>query len=241
MKSLILVCSLVIVLTSFNQSFSQSKLSLEARIGTGNTKFDYIREFPDLVFTTGDNSFINLALMKSLKKNFSYGLEVAYYRFDVIATYLPLDPIRKVGGARNDYWGFGPKVQKDFRFLPKAGIILSSTLHLNYNSQQEYQYQGGELQGGVRLANGDPRIPVKIYGTRYVEKVSFLFKPEIGLFYDITDKSRIMITARWGLDLREPSIVIDLDRIEFEGETYQNKYFFSGNYFSGLLGYRYSF
>jgi hypothetical protein len=49
------------------------------------------------------------------------------------------------------------------------------------------------------------------------------------------------MTGKWGLDLREPSIVIDLDRIEYEDQTFQNRYSFSGNYFSALLGYQYSF
>lgn len=170
----------------------------------------------------------------------SYGFEWEYYRFDLYLTYTPLDPERNLGGSRFDYFAFGPKVQKDIFILPKAGVSFSTVLHLTYNSENDYEFMGGELQA-IQLPNGQPRIPVKLYGQRSIEEFTILIKPEVGVFYDLSSKSRITLSARWGLDLREPSIVIDLNRIEVDGATYQNKYFYSGNYFSTLLGYRHSF
>ncbi|WP_157373372.1 hypothetical protein [Algoriphagus terrigena] len=151
-----------------------------------------------------------------------------------------MDPERNLGGSRFDYFAFGPKVQKDIFILPKAGVSFSTVLHLTYNSENDYEFMGGELQA-IQLPNGQPRIPVKLYGQRSIEEFTILIKPEVGVFYDLSSKSRITLSARWGLDLREPSIVIDLNRIEVDGATYQNKYFYSGNYFSTLLGYRHSF
>ncbi len=232
--------SSIIVLFQIHSSFAQNSLAIESKIGTGSTKLDYQGNFPDLVAATTDHVFFSLGVYKSLKKGFSYGFEWEYYRLNLYLTYIPLDPLRNMGGPRFNYYAFGPKVQKDFFILPRAGVSLSAALHLTYNSQSEYEYSGGELQT-VLLPNGQPRIPVKLYGQRSVEEFTFLFKPEVGVFYDISDKSRITLSARWGLDFREPSVVIDLNRIEFEGSNYQNKYFFSGNYFSTLLGYRYSF
>jgi hypothetical protein len=224
----------------FDSAIAQNKLSIESKIGTGNTKLDYLGNFNDLVASTTDRVFFSLGVVKSLDKGFYYGFEAEYYRFDVYFTYTPLDPIRNMGGPRFDYFAFGPKVQKDFFILPKAGVSLSTALHLTYNSESEYEYTGGELQT-VRLPNGQPRIPVELYGQRSIEEFAIHFKPEIGLFYDLSESSRVTFSAKWGLDLREPSIVIDLNRIEYDGETYQNKYFYSGNYFSALLGYRYTF
>jgi hypothetical protein len=223
-----------------NTSFAQNKLAVETKFGTGNTKLDYLDNFNDLVASTSDRVFLSLGLVKSLKKGFSYGFELEYYRFDLYLTYTPLDPLRNLGGPRFDYFAFGPKVQKDLFILPKAGLSFSTALHLTYNSQSEYEYSGGELQA-VRLPNGNPRIPVEIYGQRSIEELAIHIKPEIGLFYELSNKSRVTISTKWGLDLREPSIVIDLNQIEFDNQTFQNKYFFSGNYFAALLGYRYSF
>lgn len=224
----------------FDDSYAQNKLAVETKFGTGNTKIDYQGNYNDLVASTTDHVFFSLGVVKSLEKGFSYGFEWEYYRFDLLLNYTPLDPLRNLGGPRFDYFAFGPKVQKDLFIFPKAGVSLSTGLHLTYNSAGDYEYTGGELQA-IRLPNGQPRIPVELYGQRSVEEFSFLLKPEVGVFYDLSDKSRLTLSARWGIDFRKPSIVIDLNRIEFENQTYQNKYFFSGNYFSTLLGYRYSF
>jgi hypothetical protein len=229
-----------IFLLGIGDAIAQNKLAIETKFGTGNTKLDYIGNFNDLVASTTDRFFFSLGLVKSLDKGFSYGFEFEYYRFDLYLTYTPLDPLRNLGGPRFDYFAFGPKVQKDLFVFPKAGLSFSTALHLTNNAQSDYEYSGGELQA-IRLPNGQPRIPVEIYGQRSIEELAIHIKPEVGLFYDLTAKSRLTLSAKWGLDLREPSIVIDLNRIEFENQTYQNKYFFSGNYFSTLLGYRYSF
>lgn len=241
MKRIKLVVLILCLIMATNlQSLAQSRLAIESKFGTGNTKLDYQGNFTDLVASTSDHVFFSLGVFKSLEKGLSYGFELEYYRFDLYLTYTPLDPVRNMGGPRFNYFSFGPKVQKDFFILPKAGVSLSTALHLTYNSQSEYEYRGGELQA-ILLPNGQPRIPVKLYGQRSVEEFTILLKPEVGVFYDLSNKSRITLSARWGLDLREPSVVLDLNRIEFDGGTYQNKYFFSGNYFSTLLGYRYSF
>lgn len=237
-KLLLLIVCLIMVTN--NQSLAQNRLAIESKFGTGNTKLDYMGNFPDLVASTSDHVFFSLAVLKSLDKGFSYGFEAEYYKFDFYLTYTPLDPIRNLGGPRFDYFAFGPKLQKDFFILPNAGVILSTALHLTYNSQSEYEYKGGELQM-ILLPGGQPRIPVEIYGKRYVEEVAIHFKPEVGIFYDLNEHSRITLSSKWGFDLREPSIVVDLNRIEFDGQQFQNKYFFSGNYWSALIGYRYTF
>jgi hypothetical protein len=128
----------------------------------------------------------------------------------------------------------------DVHFLPKFGLSLGTALLLSFTDNEEYTYQGGELQI-IRLSNGAPRVPIELNGFRAIEEQTFVIRPELSLFYDLSSHSRISFTTQWGLDLREPSIAIDLNRIEFGGNTYQNKYFYSGNYFSTLLGYRYSF
>lgn len=240
MRPFRIIVSSFLILFLIDTSVAQNKLAIESKIGTGNTKLDYQGNFPDLVASTSDRVFFSLGVVKSLENGLSYGFEWEYYRFDVYLTYTPLDPVRNMGGSRFDYFAFGPKVQKDIFILPKAGVSFSTSLHLTYNSESDYEFTGGELQA-VQLPNGQPRIPVKLYGQRSVEEFTVLIKPEVGVFYDLSNKSRITLSARWGLDLREPSIVIDLNRIEYDGATYQNKYFYSGNYFSTLLGYRYSF
>lgn len=240
MKLIRITIIALFVLSFFSSSFAQNKLAIETKFGSGNTTLDYIGNFNVLPASTTDRFFFSLGLVKSLDKRFSYGFEFEYYRFDLYLSYTPIDQLRNLGGPRFDYFAFGPKVQKDFFIFPKAGLSLSTALHLTNNAQREYEYTGGELQS-IRLPNGQPRIPIEIYGQRSIEQLAIHIKPEIGLFYDLTAKSRLTLSAKWGLDLREPSIVIDLNRIEFDGQTYQNKYFYSGNYFSALLGYRYSF
>ncbi len=234
---------LAILSLIFNFQFfanSQSKLAVEIKTGINNTDFTFQGNFPELEVSSVDNRFYGLSLIKSLNKGFSYGFDFNLYRFDINISYIPLDPDRNTGGSATNFWSLGPKVQYDLYFFPKFGSSFATSFLFNYAPNEAYQFQGGELQA-IRSQNGEPRIPVKTFGVTYVETISFILRPELSLFYDLSTKSRIMISAQWGLDLREPSIVIDLDRIEFEGETYQNKYFFSGNYFSALLGYRYSF
>ncbi|MEB2782269.1 hypothetical protein U3A58_17895 [Algoriphagus sp. C2-6-M1] len=240
MKTLRILLISILGFVLIESSYAQGKLALEAKIGTGSTQIDYVGDSPELVVSTSDHVFFGLGLVKTFENGWSYGLESEYYRLDLFFSYTPLDEIKNKGGMRSDYWAFGPKIQKDFHVLPKMGFSLATGLHLTYNSTEDYQFQGGELQS-VRQPGGEPRVPVKIYGLRSVEEFTFLVKPEIGVFCDINKHSRIMLSGKWGLGLREPSIVIDLDRIEFEEQTYQNKYSFSGNYFSALLGYRYSF
>jgi hypothetical protein len=232
----------LILMGFFLQNFAnaQSKISLEFKTGLTNTDFTFQGDFPELEISSVDNRFYGVTILKSLSRGLSYGLEFNYYRFDINRRFVPLDSVKNTGGMATNFWSLGPKAQYDLYFFPKFGSSFATSFLLNYAPNEEYEYQGGEFQG-VRLENGDPRIPVKPYGKTYVEKISFILKPELSLFYELSSKSRVMITAQWGLDLREPSIVIDLDRIEFEDQTYQNKYFYSGNYFSALLGYRYTF
>lgn len=219
---------------------AQSNLSIEFRTGANFTNFSYQGNFPDLKIETVDNRFYGISLMKNLPSKLSFGLDLSFHRFDINTRYLPLDPESNSGGVRSNYWSLGPKMSYDVFFLPNFGLNLGTSLLVSITNNEEYTYQGGELQI-VRIGNGGPRVPVKLGGTREIEEFTFVLRPELSLFYQVSDKSRISITSQWGLDLREPSIVIDLNRIEFDGETYQNKYSYSGNYFSALLGYRYSF
>lgn len=47
--------------------------------------------------------------------------------------------------------------------------------------------------------------------------------------------------SKYGLSLKDLSILIDLDQIEYEGDTFHNTYTYNGNFASVLLGYRYIF
>lgn len=219
---------------------AQSNLSIELRTGANFTNFTYQGNFPDLKIETVDNRFYGIFLIKKSPSKLSFSLDLSFHRFDINTRYLPLDPESNSGGVRSNYWSLGPKMSYDVFFLPNFGLNLGTSFLVSITNNEEYTYQGGELQI-VRLGNGEPRVPVKLGGNRYIQEFTFVLRPEISLFYDLSSKSRISFTTQWGLDLREPSIVIDLNRIEFENQTFQNKYFFSGNYFSTLLGYRYSF
>ncbi len=219
---------------------AQSNLSIELRTGANFTNFTYQGNFPDLKIETVDNRFYGISLMKNSTNKLSFGVDLSYHRFDINTRYFPLDPESNSGGVRSNYWSLGPKMSYDVHFLPKFGLNLGTAFLFSLTNNEEYTYQGGELQI-VRLGSGEPRVPVKLGGKRYIEEFTFVLRPEISLFYELSSKSRISFTTQWGLDLREPSIVIDLNRIEFENQTFQNKYFFSGSYFSTLLGYRYSF
>lgn len=221
-------------------SFGQGKLGLEVKAGTGNTEIDYVSTFPDLVVSTSDHVFFSLGLVKAFENGWAYGLEGEYYRFDTFFSYIPLDNGRNNGGVKHNFWAFGPKLQKDFLLSSNFGLSMATAFHLTLNTEDDYQFQGGELQT-VRQPSGEPRVPVRLYGERTVESVNYLVKPEIGLFYDLNDKSRITLSGKYGLSLKDPSITIDLDQIEFEGDTFHNTYTNNGNFVSVLLGYRYSF
>jgi hypothetical protein len=238
MKTLKLFLLGILWLASNELSFGQNNWAIETKIGSGKTDINTTGNYPDLSLLTNNEFFLSFGMMKKLKNNFSIGLESDFYRFDLGFTFLPLES-DKGGGIKTRFWSIGPKIQKDFYLLSKLGLSIATGLHLTHTSADEYTFDG--IWQTIRLPNGDQRIPILLYGKQEVQPTTFHIKPEIGLFYDLTNKSRITLTGEWGLDLREPSIVIDLDRIEFEGETYQNKYFYSGNYFSALLGYRYSF
>lgn len=229
---------LILFLTLTFGSFGQNQWVMETRIGSGKTEINSLGKFPDLSLATNNDLFMSLSIMKKLKNNFSVGLESDFNRFDLGFSYLPLEMENK-GGIKTRFWSIGPKIQKDIYILPKLGLSVATGLHLTYNSADEYSFEG--IWQSVRLPNGDQIIPILLYGNQEIQQITFLIKPEVGLFYDLTEKSRFTFTGKWGLDLREPSIVIDLDRIVIEDQTFQNRYSFSGNYFSALLGYRYSF
>lgn len=242
-KSINLKVYLLISLAScgiYSSVLAQSDLSIEVKTGANFTKFDYQGNFPDLEIESVDNRFYGISFLKSTTNKLSIGVDLSYHRFDINTRYIPIDPESNSGGSSSNYWSFGPKISYDVHFFPKFGLSLGTSLLLSFTNNEEYTYQGGELQI-IRLGNGEPRVPIELYGYRAIEEQTFVVRPQLSLFYDLTSKSRISFTTQWGLDLREPSIVIDLNRIEFDGDTYQNKYFYSGNYFSTLLGYRYSF
>jgi hypothetical protein len=224
----------------YSKALAQSNLSIEFRTGANFTNFSYQGNFPDLKIETVDNRFYGISLIKNLPSKLSFGLDLSFHRFDINTRYLPLDPESNSGGVRSNYWSLGPKMSYDVFFLPNFGLNLGTSFLFSITNNEEYTYQGRELQL-VRIGNGEPRVPIELYGYRAIEEQTFVIRPELSLFYDLTSKSRISFTTQWGLDLREPSIVIDLNQIEFEDQTYQNKYFYSGNYFSALLGYQYSF
>jgi len=240
MKVIRALGALLLGFLSIESSFGQGKLALEVKAGTGTTSIDYVGNFPDLVVSTSDHVFFSLGVVKALENGWAYGLEGEYYRFDTFFSYTPLDKIKNKGGTRHDYWAFGPRVQKDFLLVPKFGLSLATGFHVTLNTEDDYQFQGGELQS-VRQPGGEPRVPVKIYGERSVETVTFLVKPEIGFYYDLSAKSRITLTGKYGLSLNDPSINIDLNPIEYEGDSFRNSYTYNGNFASVLLGYRYTF
>jgi hypothetical protein len=219
-------------------SYGQNQWIVEAKIGSGNTEINTLGKYPDLSLGTSNELFLSFGILKKLKNNFNIGLETDLYGFDLGFTFLPLETEHK-GGIKTKFWSIGPKIQKDIYIIPKLGLSVATGLHLTHTTADEYTYTG--IWQAIRLPNGDQRIPILFYGNREVQKTTFHIKPEVGVFFDISDNSRITMTGKWGLDLREPSIVIDLDRIEYEDQTFQNRYSFSGNYFSALLGYQYSF
>jgi hypothetical protein len=52
-------------------------MAIETKLGTGNTKLDYLGNFNDLVASTSDHVFFSLGVIKSLDKVFPLGLKVS--------------------------------------------------------------------------------------------------------------------------------------------------------------------
>lgn len=236
MKTLKLFLLGIIWLASNELSFGQKNWVIEAKVGSGKTDINTTGNFPDLTLNTNSHRFISFGVLKKLKNNFSIGLETDIYRFFLVYTFLPLG---EDYGSRTNFWSIGPKIQKDIYILPKLGLSLSAGFHLTQTHPLGNTYDG--IWQTVRLPGGDQRIPVLLYGNEEIQQFTFHIKPEIGIFYDLTESSRITFSCEWGIDLREPSLVVNLDRIVFEDQTFQNRHTFSGNYFSAQLGYRYSF
>ena len=240
-RTKLVVLILCLIMATNIQSLAQSKLALELRVGGGNTIFDYQGNFSDLAVSSVNNHFFGLLFTKKLSNRFSYGFELDFYRFDINMRYVPLSPEKGSSGTMANYWGFGPKIQKDFHLVsPKFGVSIASGLYLNYTGLEEFEFKGDEFTI-IRKANGEPRNPVRPFGTREVTSFFLVFRPEVGLFYDISTKSRLTFTAQYGINFNQPAIEINLTRIELGDEVFQNKYTYNGNYFSALLGYRYSF
>ncbi|MHA7131064.1 hypothetical protein [Algoriphagus namhaensis] len=217
---------------------AQSGWVIESKIGTGNTNVDFRGDFPDLSLSTTNHLFLNFGVYRKLKNNFYIGLEADIYRFDIGYAFLPLN-LSNTGGLNANFFSFGPKIQKDIFLSENLGIFVGTGFHLSQTNFDEFEYTG--IWQAIRLPNGEQKIPILLYGETDVTDYSFLIKPEVGFFYDFAKKSRLTLTSRWGVDLNEPSIVYNLDRIEYQNESFSNVYSFNGNYWSLLLGYRYSF
>jgi hypothetical protein len=228
----------IISLASTELSFGQKNWEIEAKVGTGNTNINTTGNYSDLKLSTNNHSFISFGLLKKLKNNFSFGIDTDIYRFQLTYTFLPLERDNKVS-TNTKFWSIGPKLQKDFYIQPKLGLSLAVGFHLTQTNQNEEVYTG--IWQAVRLPGGGQRIPVLLYGNEEIEEVTFHLKPEGGIFYDLTESSRITFSCEWGINLSEPALVVNLDRIEFEDQIFQNRHIFNGNYFSAQIGYRYSF
>jgi len=236
MKTLKLLLLGIIWLASNELSFGQKNWVIEAKVGTGNTNINTIGNFPDLALTTNSHTFISFGVLKKLKNNFSIGLEADNYGFRSVYTFLPLG---EGSGSREKYWSIGPKIQKDIYLLPKLGLSLSAGFHLTQTHPLGNTYDG--IWQIVRLPGGGQPIPVLLYGNEDIQQFTFHIKPEGGIFYDLTESSRITFSCEWGINLSQPALVVNLNRIVFEDQTFQNTHIFNGNYFAAQLGYRYSF
>ncbi|WP_035468464.1 hypothetical protein [Algoriphagus mannitolivorans] len=238
MKSLILTLFMIVSIFSGTISSAQSNWAIDAKIGGGNTNVNLKGDFPELSLGTTNHLFLNFGVLRRLKNNFLLGLESDVYRFDIGYSFSPLNIINK-GGPNANYWSIGPKIQKDIFISGDLGIFLGVGIHYSQTSFDEIEYTG--IWQSIRLPNGEQQIPILLYGQTFVTRQSIHVKPEIGLYYDFSEKSRLTITSRWGVDLNEPSISYKLDRVEYQNNSYSNNYTFSGNYWSLLLGYRISF
>jgi hypothetical protein len=238
MKTLKLLLLGIIWLASNELSFGQKNWVIEAKVGTGNTDINTTGNFPDLTLNTNSHRFISFGVLKKLKNNFSIGLDTDIYRFNLRFTFLPLEADNG-GGINNRFWSIGPKIQKDIYLLPKLGLSLSAGFHLAQTHPLEKTYDG--IWQSVLLPGGGQPIPVLLYGNEDIQQFTFHIKPEVGIFYDLTESSRITFSCEWGINLSQPALVVNLDRIVFEDQTFQNTHIFNGNYFAAQLGYRYSF
>jgi hypothetical protein len=238
MKILKLLLLGIIWLASNELSFGQKNWVIEAKVGTGNTDINTTGNFPDLTLTTNSHTFISFGVLKKLKNNFSIGLEIDIYRFNLRFTFLPLEADNG-GGINNRFWSIGPKIQKDIYLLPKLGLSLSAGFHLAQTHPLEKTYDG--IWQSVLLPGGGQPIPVLLYGNEDIQQFTFHIKPEGGIFYDLTESSRITFSCEWGINVSQPALVVNLDRIVFEDQTFQNRYIFNDNYYAAQLGYRYSF
>jgi hypothetical protein len=236
MKTLKLLLLGIIWLASNELSFGQKNWVIEAKVGTGNTNINTTGNFPDLALTTNSHTFISFGVLKKLKNNFSIGLEADNYRFRSVYTFLPLG---EGSGSREKYWSIGPKIQKDIYLVPKLGLSLSAGFHLTQTHPNGNIYEG--IWQITLLPGGGQPIPVLLYGNEDIQQFTFHIKPEGGIFYDLTESSRITFSCEWGINLSQPALVVNLDRIVFEDQTFQNTHTFNGNYFAAQLGYRYSF
>ena len=236
MKTLKLFLLGIIWLASNQFSFGQKNWVIEAKVGSGNTDITTSGNFSDLPLNTEKDILFSLAILKKLKNNFSIGLETDSYRFREVYSFLPSG---KENGYRSKFRSIGPKIQKDIFLVPKLGLSLSAGFHLTQTHPSGNIYEG--IWQAVRLPGGGQPIPVLLFGNEEIQQFTFHLKPEGGIFYDLTESSRITFSCEWGINLSQPILVVNLDRIVYEDQTFTNTHIFNGNYFAAQFGYRYSF
>ncbi|MCH7398797.1 hypothetical protein MM236_12405 [Belliella sp. DSM 107340] len=66
-------------------------------------------------------------------------------------------------------------------------------------------------------------------------KHQLFIRPELGLFYDVSPKGRIVLKANYGFNLHGDVLTLDYKRIRYQGEFYQTKHRYSGDFISTLL------
>lgn len=183
---------------------------------------------------------------KEVGKGFSFGLGL-----DVLAANesVFLDKIGKAGSHKFAMFSISPKVMKEyFIFSEKFGISFGISFPVLLLDSDSFNYENDDSFRVIRVEQKDefgnitmvPETDVVFSGERVVERKTSLFiRPEIGLFYNISEKLRITLSHIRGYNTGKPLISRNLDSIIYNGESFRSSDSFVGNYRSTNIGMSY--
>ncbi len=153
--------------------------------------------------------------------------------------------------GKNKYFvtSLGPTISKQLFFIKeKFGFNLGMGLAINFLNSQSFIFEEDDSFRIIRVDVKDEfgnshRVPLNdivFSGERTVDrKVSFFIRPEINLFYNLSERLRFSITHMRGYNPGKPLISRNLDPIVYEGKSYKASDYFVGNYRSTNISLEY--
>lgn len=241
---LVFLVSFILILSNV---FAQNNFDLGFRYGSLNYQdWDFQKGNIELNGGTKGRFLLGIYAQEEIKKNLLARVEFNYMGANEFVSF------RFSGGAGGNVYSvfaLTPTLIKDISIVPeKFGIRLGLGFSLNFINTETLEYiDDGSFHviwKDVKDQNGNyqrvPAFDITLNGKRTVERpVSFYIRPEISLYYNLSDRLTVILTHLRGYNPGKPLISRSFDPIIYDHENFRASDYFVGNYRSTSVGIEY--